>query len=278
MPMDSVPQVPPIEISVKSLPEYVRGLPAYLAVTITAPPGTAFSGLRFANLLDLGGATGIELKSAEGKIVVHEVPVPQRFENPEDLGGILHDGESRRMLTDVSPGLPASLPEGQYHARIVYAANRRKQFWSKSFEIKFRDPTKTEADWITSLAPDRSKALAWTDWTYTRPKQPVFTGEINPENPLKLNLILRRLFFGPESLEQVNPDTLDVLTSGRDSKLYEPEMWALKAELYQAHHDQQKYKDCVARIDQSTSGMQWWIRMLEGGGGFLSTFRLGPER
>jgi hypothetical protein len=185
--MDSVPQVPPIEISVKSLPEYVRGLPAYLAVTITAPPGTAFSGLRFANLLDLGGATGIELKSAEGKIVVHEVPVPQRFENPEDLGGILHDGESRRMLTDVSPGLPASLPEGQYHARIVYAANRRKQFWSKSFEIKFRDPTKTEADWITSLAPDRSKALAWTDWTYTRPKQPVFTGEINPETRSFMN-------------------------------------------------------------------------------------------
>ena len=180
------------------------------------------------------------------------------------------------MLTDISPLIPSEIPEGEYSVRIAYVARRGDFYWSQPFKVKYRKPTEAELRWLAALAPDRAKSFAWTDWTYTQPNYPVYSGPISSENPLKLNLVLRRLFFGPESLDKVNPDILDVLTEGNDSKVYEPEGWALKAELYQARGDHQKYQECIRLITQRTSGLQWWIRMMESRGSFLKTFRLEP--
>jgi len=278
MAIDSLSEPVGPEVSaVVSLPEYITGLPAYLALTITSGRDTSYSDLRFANLLSLGGCIGIELKSSDGKLVVLHVPTPQSSDDPETSGGTLGQGESRRMLTDISPLLPDNLPDGTYRARLAYATDETKQCWSASFDIKFRSPTKAEAAWISSTVTDRNNSLPWTHWTYVQPKYPVYRGQISPENPLKLNLVLRRLFFGPESLEKADPEILKVLTEGNDSKLYAPETWALRAELYQARGDQQKYQECISQISRNTNGLQWWVRMLEAGhGGFLKTFRLGP--
>jgi hypothetical protein len=277
MPLDSESRSANLEVtSVETLREYIHGFPAYAAVTIAASPHTSFSHLRFANLLDLSGCIGIEITRPDGKAIVHHLPAPPPYEDTRSGGETLREGESRRMLADISQLIPADIPEGEYHARIMYAARRGDFYWSKLFNIKLRNPTAVEAGWLSSLAPDRQSALEWTDWTYTQPKYPVYLGEITPENPLKLNLILRRLFFGAQPLEQVDPELLSVLTGGNDSKLYEPETLALKAELYQARGDHLKYQECVTRISARTPGLQWWIRMMESGGGFLRTFRLGP--
>ena len=277
MPLDSPSTSAGLQVaSVETHREYVRGFPAYAAVTIAAAAEAPFSGLRFADLVDLSSSIGIEIKRSDGKMLAHKLPVPRMEENPERVRGILHEGESRRMLTDISQLIPPSATEGEYDARIVYAAARGEFYWSQPFRLKLRNPTAVETQWLSSQAPDRNKALEWTDWTYTHPKYPVYLGEINPENPLKLNLLLRRLFFGPDSLEQVNPDILNVLVAGNDSKLYEPETWALKAELYRARGDQPKYQECVQNITKRTSGLAWWIRMMDAGGSLLSTFRLGP--
>jgi hypothetical protein len=264
--------------SVETTREYVQGFPAFAAVTIASSSHASFLRLRFANLLALSGCIGIEITSPEGKVIVHTLPVPAPYDDPRDAGGGLQKGQARRMLTDISQLIPAEIPEGEYHARIAYVPRRGDFHWSQPFSLKLRKPTETEVAWLSSQAPDRSSALEWTDWTYARPRYPVYLGPISPENPLKVNLMLRRLFFGPESLAQVNPAILDILTEGSDSKVFEPETWALKAELYQARGDQQKYQECVRLINQRTSGLQWWIRMMESGGGFLKTFRLGPAR
>ena len=279
MPLDFESRSANLEVtSVETLREYIHGFPAYAAVTIATNPHTSFSHLRFANLLDLSGCIGIEITRSDGKVIVHILPAPRPYEDPRGGGETLREGETRRMLTDISQLIPADLPEGEYNARIVYAARRGDFYWSQLFNIKLRNPTTAEAGWLSSLAPDRQSALEWNDWTYTQPNHRVYLGEITPENPLKVNLILRRLFFGAESLEQVDPEVLNVLTAGNDSKLYEPETLALKAELYQARGDQSKYQECVTRISARTPGLQWWIRMMESGAGFLRTFRLGPAQ
>ena len=262
--------------SVEALPEYVLGFPVYIAVTITADQGTSFSALRFANLLDLGGCLGMELSGHDGKLIVRSLPVPRIDEKSQRVDGTLRDGESRRMLTDFSTFIPQGLEDGPYRARIVYAVSRTEYHWSKTFQITFRSPNAIELSWLSAAAPDRKGALEWMDWTFTQPRRPVDLNPVSPDNPLKLNLVLRRVFFGPESLSQVRPDVLDVLTAGRDSKLYAPETRALKAELYQARGDDAEYQRQVTEILRATPGLQWWARMLENGGGFLKTFRLGP--
>lgn len=277
MPLNAQSPSVNLEVKAETLRDYVRGFPVYAAITIAAPQDTSLSGLRFPNLVSLSGSVGIEIKSLDGRIVSEHMPAPRPSENPRRAGGTLEEGEVRRMLTDISSLLPPSLSEGEYSARVVYATRPGEFHWSKPFKLMLRNPTNIEAGWLSSQAPDRDKALQWTDWTYTQPKYPVYMAEISRENPLKLNLLLRRLFFGPESLEQVNPEILDVLVAGNESKLYEPETWALKAELYHARGDQQEYRECVQLITRRTNGLAWWIRMMESGGGFLKTFRMGPR-
>jgi hypothetical protein len=277
MSIDSSPQLDRLKVtSIETLPEYISGFPVYVALTITADRGTSFSGLKFANLLDLAGCIGIELIDPEGKLIIHRLPVPRPHDNPERTAGVLKAGESRRMLTDVSKFIPSGIPDGEYRARIVYAVDTDEYHWSNPFTLKFRSPTKVELAWLSSLAPDRSQYLGWTDWTFTQPRIPVFSGEISSDNPLKLNLILRRLFFAPESLEQVDPDSLNVLTAGQVSKLYGPETMALKAELYQARGERGRSQQLLAQILRDTPGLLWWVRMVESGGSFLRTFRRGP--
>lgn len=279
MPMDSAPHRTGLAVSsVESLPEYVKGFPAFIAVTVTAAQGQSFADLRFANILDLNACIGIELTNSDGHVVLHQVPVPHRPENPESPGGILRDGESRRMLTDISPFVSDRLAAGRYRFRIAYSVSASRQYWSQPREFELRNPTPAEANWLATLAPDRQQALEWADWTYTQPKSAVYTGAISSENPLKLNLVLRRLFFGSESLAQVDPKILDVLIAGNDAKLFAPEVWAFRAELYQARGDEAKFRECISQINSRTNGLVWWLRMLNGGSGFLATFRLGPAR
>jgi hypothetical protein len=100
------------------------------------------------------------------------------------------------------------------------------------------------------------------------------TGEVTAKNPLALDLILRRLFYGPERLDRVNPTILDVLAS---DELYEPEVKALTAELYLARGDLEQYQQLRAEILRDTPGLAWWMRVLDQGGGYLKTFRMEPD-
>jgi hypothetical protein len=178
------------------------------------------------------------------------------------------------MLTDVSSLIPGTLSPGKYRVRLVYASGRSRYHWAKPFDAAYRNPTPAEESLLSSLAPDRGKFPNWSDWTITRPRQPMETGEITAKNPLALDLILRRLFYGPEPLDRVNPTILDVLAN---DELYEPEVKALKAELYLARGDKDQYQQLRAEILRDTPGLAWWMRMLDQGGGFLKSFRMEPN-
>jgi hypothetical protein len=98
---------------------------------------------------------------------------------------------------------------------------------------------------------------------------PVYTGAIRPDNPLQLDLLLRRLFYGREPLTRVNPALLDVLDG-----LYRPEREVLQAELYHARGDQGNYLQLRTKILRDYPGLAWWVWMIDEGGAYLKTSRV----
>jgi hypothetical protein len=107
-------------------------------------------------------------------------------------------------------------------------------------------------------------------WTITCPKT-LYDGRVAGDNPLRLNLLLRQMFCGPESLDRFDPARLDVLTG-----LYAPEGHALQAELYQARGDVAKYLEIRSRILLEAPGLGWWTRLIDGGGAYLKSIRIRP--
>jgi hypothetical protein len=271
MPEDLIQPESGLEVtSVDHLPEYVIGFPIYVAITIRADLRTAYPRLPFANLLNLKSCIGVEVSRLDGTVISRELPTPiidRQLGNP---GAALEKGESRRMLTDVSPLVPITLSQGNYSVRFAYAAARENYYWANPVKITFRNPNQAEAAWLSSLAVEREKFFGWADWTYTAPEGSVFSGAITEDNPLKLNLLLRLLFFGPTTPAQVDPAITDVLTG-----VYEPEGKALKVELYQARGDQANYQRTRDEILRQTPGLGWWMRRVDQKAGFLASFRVG---
>jgi hypothetical protein len=262
--------LPDAELSVVVVahePEYVLGFPVHVAVTIRAGPNTAFNELVFADLTDLRECLGLRLRATDGTTVVDYVPKPIIEPEAGAFPGRLRPSEERRMLTDVSPLISTAIAEGEYQVWISYVSPGTTAK-AEPVRWRFRRPTVPEATVLATLAADRASFPNWASWTTTRPQPAVFAGVVTPDNPLRLNLLLRRLFYGPEPLGGVDPAVLDVLTG-----LYEPERDALKAELFHARNDLARYRELRTTILTGCPGLDWWMRMLDEGGGILQTFR-----
>jgi hypothetical protein len=271
-PTTETPVPPELDIlPVEHLPEYVIGFPVYVAITVRARPNTWFNMLPFADFLNLRASIGVEFGNQRGGEPFRYAPKP--FLDPESgrSGGRLGAGESRRMLADVSPFFGDGTGEGEYWARFSYI-DTEAAYEAAPVTLRFRKPTPAESALLASAAPDRLKFADWGLWTISCPQGPAYDRAIAPDSPLKLNLLLRRLFCGPEPLNRVDPAILDVLDG-----LYAPEGNALKAELYHARRDDANYQQLRARILRDSPGLAWWIRMIDQGGAFLKSIRLVPQ-
>jgi len=262
----------PIEIvSVEHLPEYVIGFPVYVAITVRTRPNVSVNALLFADIIDLRESIGIEMVGPSGTI--NYVPTPIIDEETGAFGERLAAGESRRMLTDVSPLIGNTITEGEYKVQFSYVTPQ-KGYKANAVRIKFRKPNSAETALLTTVAENRPNFPNWALWTTSPPPKPVSTVEIKPDNPLKLNLLLRHLFFGSEPLERVDPNILNVLTD-----IFEPERNALKAELYKIRKDQTNYERLKKQALSTTPGLSWWFKMLDDAdGAYLKTFRREPAK
>lgn len=258
-------------LPIEHLSEYVIGFPAFIAITVRACSDVATNMLLFGDFINLReciGADSIEI----GAIGLSPYYRPKPVLAPEAgrYPGRLSRGEVRRMLVDVSPLFGRAIPAGEYQTVFSYVSTR-DTYLATPVRIRFRNPTEAESALCATLAWDRPRAPNWAMWTTTYPRLPVYTGEIRPDNPLKFNLLLRRLFFGPEPPDRVDPAMLDILDG-----LFQPERDALKAELYAIRGNQEKYQQLRAKILRDEPGLAWWIAMIDGGGGYLQTFRFEP--
>jgi hypothetical protein len=256
---------------VQHLPAYVIGFPMFASMTVRSG-NLSFNHLPFANILALNDCIGIEFLDSSNRSVAHYVPQP--IINPESgaFGEQLGAGQSRRMLFDFSPLVPAAIAEGEYTVRFSYASTRAV-FPAGPFHVRFRMPSQAESAWISSFAPTRLNYANWADWTVSKPKSPLPTTDINFDNPLKFDLVLRRLFFGSEPLTQVDLHLFDLLNG-----MYDPESKALKSELYFLRGEKLAYQQIKAELLRDTPGLAWWLEMVEGGGAFLKTYRLDLAR
>ena len=253
---------------VEHLPEYVIGFPMHVAITVRAHRDVSFNTLPFADFLNLYACIGAEITGPGGGEPVRYAPKPRLDPQSGRRGSKLAPSESRRMLADVSPYFDG-MAEGEYRVRFSYIETDGV-YHAPAVTLHLRRPTAAESALLASAAADRPDFPTWGTWTITCPKT-VYDGPVTADNPFRLNLLLRQMFCGRQSLDRFDPALLDVLTG-----LYAPEGQALQAELYQARGNTARYREIRARILLDTPGLGWWIQMIDGGGAYLKSIRMRP--
>jgi hypothetical protein len=265
--MQSVSSIALVIAPVQHLAEYVIGFPMYVAITVASPPNLTFNGLRFADFLDLRQCIGAEIAGPGGYSASYQPATPGDV-RPGERTGRLARGESRRMLVDVSPYFVRAV-EGPYSAQLSYL-EANHVYIAPTVTFALRQPAASERTLLESAAPDRPSFVTWGQWSTHCPAV-LYKDAIGHDNPLRFNLLLRRLLCGAESLRQVNPATLDVLTG-----LYTPEARALQAELYRIRGDRDRYDAVRSDLLRETPGLAWWVRMIDDGGSYLKSLRFLP--
>jgi len=256
-------------LPVEHLPEYVIGFPVYVAMTVRAKPNAALNAVTFPDLLDLRESVGVELVrrgGGPGDTVTYEpAPHPGGDERPQ--GERLEPNETRRMLIDVSPILGRGIGEGEYDARLSWVTVG-EIYDAPPVTLRFRRPTPDETARRASAAPDRERYPTWGIWTRTCSAAPSQSTDVRQDDPLVLNLLLRRLFCSPVPPDRIDPTALDALGG-----LFAPERDAFKVELYNARGDTARAQQLLEQITGSYPGLAWWARMLSAGAGYVMSFR-----
>ena len=258
-------------LPVEHLPEYVIGYPMYVAIAVRAASGTAWNRLRFADFTGLHDAIGVEMIQEAGPGRVRQLPAPVIEPEAGLFPQRLEPGETRRMLADVSP-LVGDISEGVWRVRFSYLTPKIA-YRAAPVVMRFRKPSAGEEALKNSVAPDRGRFANWSLWSETCGETPVSADRLHSAGPLTLPLLERYLFCGPEPLERIEPSVVDVLTG-----IYAPEQDALKAELFQARGDRDAYERLRQTILARTPGLAWWVRMLDGGGGYVKSLSMRPKR
>ena len=250
---------------VEHLSEYIIGFPMHVAITVRAHRDVSFNMLPFADFLNLHACIGAEIADVRGGEPLRYKPKP--FLDPESgrRGSKLAPGEPRRMLADVSPYFNGVV-EGEYRVRFSYIETDG-MYHAPAVTLHLRQPDNAERALLAAAAADRPQFPTWGMWTIVCPKT-AYDGRIAPDNPLKFNLLLRRMFCGHESLDRFDPALLDVLAG-----LYAPEGHALQAELYHARGDSERYGEIRSQLRLDTPGLGWWVRLIDGGGAYLKSLR-----
>lgn len=151
----------------------------------------------------MNDAVGLQLVDSQERLIVERTPTPMLEPEAGRYGESLGAGETRRMLTDLSPLIPGTLAPGRYEPRLQYVTPRRA-YGPKSISVVFRTPTSSEAAQLTLLEPERKRAANWASWTVMRPRTPVDQDPIDPANPLALHLLLRIPAFNGGSMGSRN--------------------------------------------------------------------------
>jgi len=256
-------------LPVEHAPEYVIGLPMYVAVTIRAGPDVEFYRLVFGNPVNLRTCLGVDATGPSKAIHIHPRPVVDATVGRK--GQSLLSGESRRMLLDVSP-LFHDAGEGEYSVRFTYAAPEAVAE-AGAVKLRLRRPTAAEEALVRRVAPDRPKFATWGEWCLTTPEQPIAGGDLKDARALAFALALRYLIHGDQPLSGIDPRILDGLLG-----FYEPERDLMQAELYQERGDAAAVERLTRGVREKTPGMEWWIEGVERGAGFLRSLSKRPAR
>ena len=264
------PMTAPLTVtSVDHFEEYIIGFPVHVAVTVKAHPDISFGELPFADFVDLRECIGLELSGKkDGSVLVKHEPSPMIDPDMGEYGDRLAAGEARRMLFDVSPLLGGTVREGVYVLGLSYVTPDAT-YRAEPVELQLRNPTSDELSMLATFAADRPQFPSWALWTVSSPRTPIPSDEIELLNPLRFNLVLRRLFHGPIPLARVDPTLLDLLND-----LYRPEGWGFKAELLHARGETKAYQELRAELLRKEPGLTWWMRMLDEGGAYMKSFRV----
>jgi hypothetical protein len=217
---------------VDHLPEYVRGFPMHMALTVALLPGTAEDDRRVPRLY-ISGATDLRAKfTREGTGEVTEGgsdltrPMPRPSVGEADDIRVdfveLIPGEPRRMLFDAAHlQADAPLAAGRYHVELTF-----RNVAAVPFDIAIRDATAPEKQALARLAKLDS------EWMVTEPSgaQPP---RIGSDDPLRYLRVLHYLYTTPTTPAAVDVRLLEVL-----SGFYEPDAMLLRFELAQLRSDQ----------------------------------------
>lgn len=256
-------------LPVEHSPEYIIGLPMYVAVTVRAGAGVSFYRLIFGNPVNLRSCLAVEATGPGKPIRLRPRPVVD--ETLGRRGEPLYAGESRRMLLDVSP-LFEDVSEGEYSVRFTFIAPEASAE-AGPVTLRFRRPTRAEESLVRLLAPDRPTFGTWGEWALSAAEHPIAVEAMKDAGPLAFVLALRHLINGSEPLSRVPPEIFDGLQG-----VYQPERDLIKAELYQQRGDSNSVETLTRSVREKTGGLDWWIKGINENAGLLTSLSLRPDK
>lgn len=272
------PGLAPLELDHER--HYVIGFPVHVAITLaTDDPDAILNMMPLPSLAGNAGAMGVLLaKAGDGEVAARFEPSPVVSRELHTPMFTLQGSERRRMLVDLSPFLPADLAPGHYTMKVVYAS-RSDRVESPVVPVELSRPSPEEQRDLERLAPSLEQAGSWGAWTYEPPvgdelealltdPGAISTGlraapyPLAPlsRDPLRYNRTVRHLTFGPEELHEVDPARLDVLRG-----VYLPEAHALRAELFAARGDAERFAAEAELIRATHPGLGWWLDAIAAG-------------
>jgi hypothetical protein len=235
---------------------YVVGFPAYCALTVAANPTDAsLSRVPAVGWQGARGMVGVTLSMPGSTEPLHHSE-PRAIADPSTGVPVtrLRAGESRRMLIDLTEVLPEQLDPGSYSAAISFGPESLRAV-SSPVDLKFRAPTDREREALSELAEEVAQRGTWGQWTRMPPLDPArHRLPWGTDDPLRLNWILRDVYYGPEMLPAIPLQRLDVLDG-----IFWPEREALRAELLAVRDDPAAFAAQAALAKRLFPGLSSWM-------------------
>jgi hypothetical protein len=260
------------------LPEYVRGFPMHMAITIETIHGETI-GVNGAGLpvVSLYRALGVQVAFTSassgathrfGKYVppggsIDPPCAEPYFPFPERPMRLLFDAA---MVADVR-----ALESGRHTVEIVY-----DKAPAPPFEIVLRDATAAERQELASIAAYlRARHDAedeWTSWVLWG-RAPARPPRMSKTDPLRYFKVLRYLNTTPTAPEAIEPHVMDALDG-----FYAPEAEVLRADLARLRHDDTAFKRHADTIRVSFPAIVEDLEAIEKGGSEIKTRRETASR
>ena len=126
--------------------------------------------------------------------------------------------------------------------------------------LEFRRPTSREQDVRAQVAAEVEAKGSWGQWTRLPPSPgSQLRPPWGPDDPLRLNWILKDLYFGHDRLPTVPLDRLDVLGG-----VFAAEREALRAELLAVRDDTAAFERQVQKVKRDYPGLAAWMEACAG--------------
>jgi hypothetical protein len=258
------PALSPLEIAHDS--EYVLGFPAFIAITLRCDdPRTTLMRLPAFDMFGTNGVIGLTLLPAGGKVPAVAIE-PAAAMDP-DLGASLFrldPGETRRILIDLSPLLPDTLPPGAYTFALSYGYNR-KVARSPFLPLRLRRPGPDEESVLARWGAEKRRAGSWGEWMATPPADPSAVAAASPGNEaFRFAACVRYAKFSRADAAGAARS----LASVRGLPL--PEAHALAAEVLLVAGDGTGFDSAASAVGRAHPELAWMLDAARQGKGFLN--------